>query len=147
VVYLTILDTANAAGSSNTSKTNPSVSTANSAVTKTNTAVTHKVVTIAQLAGYLSGCPTTKDGKIYYPIDRTSLHYPLYATVIQDKLKKDVKLTDNMFTMANQFPFSYKSYRDLSNLPNRTAHFTGGAQCKRCKSYGHFVQRRLQESA
>jgi hypothetical protein len=136
---------ANAAGST-TSRSNPSVSHANS-VTKSTTEVTHNAVTDAQLAAHLSGGPITKDGKTYYPIDRLAVHYPLYAAVMQDKLKKDVKLSDNIWTMANGSPFTYESYKDPTHAPNGTAHFSGGAQCKRCKSYGHFIQRCLQDSA
>jgi hypothetical protein len=141
-------DMANAA-SSNTSNSNPSVAHANAAVKSTGP-TTHKVVTDIEMIAHISGGPVIHDGLTYYPMDRRDVHYPLYATVMTANLKKDMKLSDNVWTMANGSPFTYESYKDPAHLPipaNVSAHFTKGNQCKRCKSYGHYIQRCLQASA
>jgi hypothetical protein len=93
---------------------------------------------------HMASGTVTDNGKTYFPINRTGLKYPLYATINNCKLKKEVTAAEGIWTLADGKPFSYEAYKDSSSLGE--SHFSGNNQCKRCKGFGHFFQRCLNES-
>jgi hypothetical protein len=86
-------------------------------------------------------------GLTMYPIKRTNMTYPLYATIKEANLKSDVTSAENIHTREKDQTYPYESYKDKANLPGGDKHFSNGYKCKRCKGYGHFYQRCLQEKA
>jgi hypothetical protein len=80
-----------------------------------------------------------------YPIKRTNMTAPLFATIKEANLERDITPADNIFTREKEQTYPYESYKDIANLPRGKEHFSGGSKCKRCKGYGHFYQRCLQK--
>jgi hypothetical protein len=86
------------------------------------------------------------DGSLtLYPIRRKDLTTPLYATIKEATLTTDITIADDIHTRTKDETYTYESYKDKDNLPRGDHHFTKGYQCRRCKGYGHYFQRCLQE--
>ncbi len=98
------------------------------------------------IAHMASGTFVDKDkGLTMYPIKRTNMTAPLFATIKEANLERDITSADNIFTREKEQTYPYESYKDIANLPRGKEHFSGGSKCKRCKGYGHFYQRCLQK--
>jgi hypothetical protein len=98
------------------------------------------------IAHMASGTFVDKDkGLTMYPIKRTNMTAPLFATIKEANLERDITPADNIFTREKEQTYPYESYKDSANLPRGKEHFSGGSKCKRCKGYGHFYQRCLQK--
>jgi hypothetical protein len=98
-----------------------------------------------QVTAHMASSPLVIDDKTLFPISRKGMTYPLFATIKTANLKRDVFPADKIFTHAKDTTHPYESYKDLSSLIQ--PHFTKGTQCNRCKGYGHYSQRCLQETA
>ena len=98
-----------------------------------------------QVIAHLASAPLVVDDKTLFPIARTGMTYPLFATIKNANLKRDVVPADKIYTRAKDQTHCYESYKDKSSLI--MPHFTNASQCSRCKGYGHYSQRCLQETA
>jgi hypothetical protein len=90
-----------------------------------------------------SGCAEDSVGRTYYPINRSGLKFPLYASIKEANLKNDVVIADGIRTMVDNKSHTYESFKSMNDVP--VGHFTENNQCKRCKGFGHFSQKCLQE--
>jgi hypothetical protein len=104
-------------------------------------------MTDSMVEAHMAEGSITDNGLNLYPIRRKGLTTPLFATITEANLTKDVTLDDNIYTRAQDKTFTYESYQDKADLPrgkDGRQHFTEEYQCRRCKGYGHYFQRCLQ---
>ena len=104
-------------------------------------------MTDSMVEAHMAKGSITDNDLILYPIRREGLTTPLFATIKEANLTKDVTLDDNIYTQAQDKTFTYESYQDKADLPrgkDGRQHFTEEYQCRRCKGYGHYFQRCLQ---